>query len=84
VVLPAPVCPTMARVWPGSMRKETSRRTQSSSPDWGWAVTEPNIAKFDFAARMFEANGVGGAETVAGSSSSLKCARRPPWRIAGC
>src|SRR5579859_4015890 len=33
VVLPAPVWPTIARVWPGSTRKETSRRTQSSSAE---------------------------------------------------
>jgi len=30
VVFPAPVCPTMALVCPGSTRNETSRKTQSS------------------------------------------------------
>jgi len=48
------------------------------------AVTEPNIAKFDFAARMFERIASGGAETVAGSSSSLKIRSEAAWRIAGC
>ena len=52
VVFPAPVWPTMARVCPGAMWKETSRKTQSSS--FGFAppvVGEPHVAEFDVAAR---------------------------------
>ncbi len=52
VVFPAPVWPTMARVCPGAMWKETSRKTQSSSFGIRAAVVgEPHVAKFDFAAR---------------------------------
>ena len=61
VVLPAPVWPTMAMVWPGATRKETSRRTQSSSVGFGLVgVAEPDVAEFDFAARSVEADRVGG------------------------
>ena len=35
VVLPAPVCPTMAAVSPGSTAKLTSFSTQSGSPALG-------------------------------------------------
>ncbi len=63
MVLPAPVWPTMATVCPGATRKETSRRTQSSSAGLGFVgVAEPDVAEFDFAARGFEADGVGGRD----------------------
>jgi len=49
------------------------------------AVAEPDIAKFDFAAGVFEANGVGRRRDVGGLIEQLeKCARRRPWRTAGC
>src|SRR5258708_40028098 len=72
VVLPAPVWPTMARVWPGSTRKETSRRTQSSSPGLGMGrelnqTLRNSISPRGFSRRMAS----GGEETVAGSSSSV-------------
>ncbi len=35
-------------------------------------VAEPDVAEFDFAARGFEADGVGGRDAGAGSSRSLK------------
>ncbi len=55
VVLPAPVWPTMATVWPGSTWKETSRRIQSSSAGIGVAaIGEGDVAEFDFAADAAE------------------------------
>ena len=55
VVLPAPVWPTMATVWPGSTRKETSRRTQSSSLGLApAAIGEGDVAELDFAAHDAE------------------------------
>ena len=74
VVLPAPVWPTMARVWPGSTRKETSRRTQSSSFGVRAAVIgEPDVAELDFAARRpYRMDGASEATAAIGSSSKLE------------
>jgi len=44
VVLPAPGVSDMARVWPGSMRKETSRRNPVVFARlWDGAVTEHTL-----------------------------------------
>ena len=40
VVFPAPVCPTIATVSPGSIVKDTSRSTQSSSSAFALASPE--------------------------------------------